>query len=101
MNIVPVDNNIIIQFKDKTKDGFFVDDNSSDVGIVLDLGGNHERSGKYSRVAYVRSVGPKASEFKPGDRIAVDHLMWTNSFKFEGETYWMTRTSEVIGFVRD
>ena len=97
MNLTPIHDNIIFQFKDQVKNGFFVDA-QTDSGLVLDLGGNHERSGKYCRIGIVKAVGEKATDVcEEGDEIIIDHLMWTEGFKFKGGTYWMTQPRCVMG----
>ena len=99
MKLDPIHDNIIFKFKDDVKDGFFVEAKSSS-GIITDLGGNHERSGKYCRIGTVVSVGEKATDVcGVGDEIVIDHLMWTTSFKFEGNTYWMTQPRCIVGKV--
>jgi len=101
MNLTPIHDNIVIQFKDEVRNGFFVDSPSSNVGIVTDLGGNHERSGKYCRIATVKSVGQAVTEITVGDTIVIDHLMWTTGFKFDGEMYWMTQPKCIVGLMQE
>ncbi len=101
MNLTPIYDNIVVQFKDEVRNGYFVDAASSDSGIVTDLGYNHERSSKYCRIATVKRVGKAVEDINEGDQIIIDHLMWTTGFKFEGETYWMTQPKCIVGLLRD
>lgn len=95
--LTPTRDNIIFKFVDEVKNGNFVDTRSS--GVVVDLGNSHDRSGKFCRVGIVHSVGGKADGFAPGDKIAIKALMWTESFDFDGQKYWMTRPEHVAAKV--
>lgn len=95
----PIHNNIVIKFKDTVKNGFFVD-SATEGGLVVDLGYNHERSGKFCRLATVIAVGKDAEQVcSPGETVVVDHLMWTESFNFAGNKYWMTQPRCLVGKV--
>lgn len=100
MNLQPINDNIVFQFKDEVKDGHFVD-KIRETGLIVDLGGDHERSGRFSRIAKVVSTGPKVNEnvCKVGDEIVIEHLMWTEGFKYQGSEYWMTQPRCVLGKV--
>lgn len=95
--LIPTRKNIIFQFKDEVKHGFFVDERSS--GIIVDLGGSHDRSGKFCRIGIVSSVGEDVADYKTGDQILINPLMWTESFEFNDQKYWMTRPEHVAAKV--
>ena len=95
--LIPTRNNIIFQFVDQVKNGNFVSERSS--GIVIDLGNDHRDSGKFCRVGIVHAVGQKAHGFKPGDKIAINPLMWTKGFKYNNQQYWMTIPEHVAAKV--
>lgn len=100
MNLQPINDNIVIKFRDEVKNGHFVDKQRSS-GLIVDLGGDHQSSGMYNRIAEVVSVGPKVLKevCTVGDNIVVEHLMWTESFQYESQKYWMTQPRCVLGKV--
>lgn len=100
MNLQPINDNIIFRFKDEIKNGHFVD-KIRETGLIVDLGGDHRRSSKFSRIGEVVSVGPNVKEdvCKPGDNIVIQSLMWTESFKYQGVDYWMTQPRCIMGKV--
>lgn len=100
MNIEPLRNNILFQFKDKTTtDGLFVAIRKS--GIVVDLGRDHEQSGTLCREATITSVGIDIDieEFNTGDTIVIQNLMWTKGFNYNNERHWMTRPENIVGVI--
>lgn len=97
--IEPLRDNILFKFKDQTtKDGFFLNIHKS--GIVLDMGRDHKRSGELCREATVTNVGADVEEFKAGDTIVIQNLMWTKGFNYNNERHWMTRPENIVGVIR-
>lgn len=95
--LIPTRDNIIFKFVDEVKNGNFVDNRSS--GLIVDLGNSHDRSGKFCRVGVVHSVGERVEGFTPGDKILINPLMWTESFNFNDQKYWMTIPKHVAAKV--
>ena len=95
--LIPTRNNIIFQFVDEVKNGNFVDQRSS--GVIVDLGNSHDRSGKFCRVGVVHSVGENVDGVNPGDKILINPLMWTESFDFKDQKFWMTIPEHVAAKV--
>lgn len=100
MNITPINDNIVIQFKERVRDGHFVD-NNTESGFIIDLGGDHKQSSSFCRIAKVCSVGGNVdpSICIPGDNIVVQSLMWTEGFNYQGNMYWMTQPRGIVGKV--
>lgn len=96
-NLKPIGSNIFFKFHDKTHNGHFVETHSS--GIILDAGQNHAYSTRYSRTGDVVAVGPEVKDIKPGDKIVIKTLMWTDhSFDLGNEgRAWMTNERHVLG----
>lgn len=96
-------NHIIFQFdeevvlgKGKTGSGGFVE--KTDWGFELPYI-NHDVDLKRARVATIVAVGHEAErDFKPGDKIVIEPMMWSTHFKYEDQLYWRTDAEKVIGF---
>lgn len=50
------------------------------------------------RWGIVVTVGKDVKEITPGMRILIENLKWTNSFRVDGEDYWRTEISHVLGY---
>jgi co-chaperonin GroES (HSP10) len=95
MNVTTMRNNILFHFKDKVKDGKFVEVTESG----LYLGFQAVDSSQKPREGIVLVVGPKCTDVKVGDTILIEPLKWTEETKFGGEKFWLTTEDNVIGIV--
>ena len=60
---------------------------------------DHQEALNKARKATIVSVGHEAArDFKPGDKIIIEPTMWSTHFMHEGEPYWRTDSTKVIGF---
>lgn len=97
MKIRPLHNGIIFKFEDEidrnAKSGF---KDTSDGGIYL--GVDMDRSTKRPRWGVVVSVGTGVIDdgIKPGARICIEALMWTNETVISGESIWKTDEDQVL-----
>lgn len=88
---------IIFIFDDVVRNGQFMDKTAS--GIYL--GFVKEETVKAARPGVVQAVGPKVRNVKPGDRILIDALMWSDAYVIDGVKYWNTAEDKVIGVYED
>lgn len=90
-------NSIIFTFEDHVYKGKFMEKTESG----LYLGFVKEDSAKSSRIGKVCAIGPDVTDINVGDRILVEALMWTDTYKVEGINYWNTSADKVLAIVED
>lgn len=98
-------NHLIFQFVDEVRlksgemnEGGFIE--TTDWGFRMSQ--NHQLDTTKAREAVVTHVGHEAAdEFKVGDRILIEPTMWTTYFMDEGQPYWRTDATKVIGFYEE
>ena len=71
------------QFQEKTDWGFEFAD--TDTGL---------ETGRWVKVTHVGNEVP--DDIKPGMRVCVEKLKWTNEFKFGDESYWRTDSECIL-----
>lgn len=91
-------NQILFQFVDTVKNGMF--ESKTDSGIVLTT--YYDDSSKLPRAGKIVQFGPDCeTEFNIGDVIMIEPLRWSEGVKFEGQTFWRTDESQVLGIVEE
>ena len=79
-----IKDSIIFAFEDKVVKGQFIE--TSNTGIYL--GRDLHRSAVTDRWARVVAIGPDVLDVKRGDRILIEHTMWTEGLVHDGVTLW-------------
>ncbi len=99
MSLRAIHNHILFQFIDKISEskGQFEEGTTSN-GIVLLS--SHDESAKQPRWATIVSLGPDCSEQLrvPGCEVLIENLRWTPGVKYNGETYWRTDETQLLGY---
>lgn len=92
----PIHNHIVFQFEQtKTKHmGITQFQEKTDWGFEFANTNDSLETGRWVRVAFVGHEVPE--EIKPGMRVCIEKLMWSNEFEFEGELYWRTDYDQVL-----
>jgi hypothetical protein len=93
INLIPLRNNILFQFRDKTegKEGAFSE--RSRAGLIIP---KLQATQKGERWGNVLAVGPDVEGIVPGDFILIEPLMWTVNGTLHGEKYWKTNSDKVM-----
>jgi hypothetical protein len=92
----PIRNHILFQFEEKqTKHmGIAQFKEETDWGFEY---ANTTEGMETGRWVTVTHVGHEVPDYiKPGMRVCVDKLKWTNDFEFEGEKYWRTDSDCIL-----
>jgi hypothetical protein len=89
---------IIFRFEEQIKTGMQSGTFKEQTEWGFDLGANFDSTSKKSRWCIVVSNGPdiKDPDIKPGARIFVEALKWTNVFYHNNIQYWKTDESCVM-----
>lgn len=97
MKIRAIRNRIIFQFLDEVSLKGQFDEGKQQGIIVL---GDHDKSAKTSRWAKIISLGPECSDELRADdcEILIENLRWTEGAMYEGEKYWMTDETQLLGY---
>lgn len=92
----PIHNHIVFQFEQaKAKHmGITQFKEETDWGFEYANTDDSLETGRWGRVAFVGHEVPE--EIKPGMRVCVEKLMWSNEFEFEGELYWRTDYNQIL-----
>ncbi len=92
----PIHNHIIFQFEEeKTKHmGISQFEEKTDWGFTFSNTTDGMETGRWVKVTHVGHEVP--DDVKPGMRVCVDKLKWTNDFDFEGEKYWRTDYDNIL-----
>jgi co-chaperonin GroES (HSP10) len=94
--ITALKDSIIFQFTDvDVRNGRFVETSAS--GIYL--GSSHDSNAKSARNGKVIAVGPLVEDVEVGNVVLIEPLMWTESFKVDGEMFWKTAEPKVMAIV--
>lgn len=92
----PIHNHIIFQFEEgKTKHmGISQFQEETDWGFQYANTDGSLETGRWVRVTHVGHEVP--DYIKPGMRVCVEKLQWTNEFELDGELYWRTDSDQII-----
>lgn len=92
----PIHNHIIFQFEqERTKHmGINQFKEKTDWGFEFAETTAGMEEGRWVTVTHVGHEVPE--DIKPGMRVCVDKLRWTDGFEFEGETYWRTDYDSIL-----
>lgn len=98
MSIRAIHNDILFQFKDRVNSKGQFEEGQSYGGIILNA--NHSDSAKKPRWVKIVSLGPDVNDElrTSGIELLVEHLMWTPGVKYEGQSYWKTDDTKVLGY---
>lgn len=95
-------NDILFQFEEEST--YFTDKKIRQKGFkeVTDWGliiVNPNTNAKQPRWGIVVVAGPECNpdDIKPGRRILIENLMWTNAIEYDKQEYWKTNEDKVIG----
>ena len=91
MKITALHDNIIFTFNDDNDGKGF--DNISEGGIYFR---SFDHDSKTSRWGTVLVIGPDVTETKPGDKILIENLKWTEGHDVDGLKIWMTNEKSVM-----
>lgn len=91
-------NKIVFQFVERVNNSGQFERQQSSGGIVLVT--NFDDSAKSPRWGKIVSVGPKVSaEFsQPNIEILIAPLRWTEACQYQGEKYWKTDETQILGY---
>jgi len=70
------------QFEETTESGFTIS--------------SYDEGAKMPRWVIVQNVGPDVKEFKPGDKVLVDALKWSEAVEFDSDTFWYSDETVVL-----
>lgn len=94
--ITALKNHIVFQFEEELDRGHFDRSTSWGLKVVASV----DESAKESRWGVVVAAGPECSPeiSTPGTAIFIDALRWTPGVTHNGQTYWKTDETQVIGY---
>lgn len=90
MRLSPLRNHILFQFEDGTTNhmGARQFENSTEWGFQIVRTDDSTQSARWVIITH---TGPECEEYlKPGMRVLIDPLMWSEGFKVDGQEYWRT-----------
>ncbi len=93
MNIAPMQDSVLFEFVQATKNGYFR--HETNWGFTMDNIADYDM-GK-SRWGLVKDIGPDVTEIKVGDYILIEAGKWTNAVEVNGQKLWRTKESFVEG----
>ena len=96
--IRPLHKNIVFQFEDEVsrKDGRAQFKEETDWGFEIS---SFDESTKSARWGIVVAKGNEVpDEIKIGMRIFIEKLKWTEGFKLDNDTFWMTNSDQIIAY---
>ena len=94
--IKAISNHIIFQFEDEMTKHMGVRQfkDTTDWGFEIAISDESVQKPRWGKVI---AIGPKCDKhIKPGSRILIDALKWTNDIQVDGESYWRTDSDNVL-----
>lgn len=92
----PLGDSILFVFLDEANEKGF--QNTTESGIVYKSFDTDLKSPRWGKVL---AVGPKVEEVKPGMKVLIEPLRWTDGFKFDGVKIWKTIEKEIMAIGED
>jgi hypothetical protein len=88
----PIRDSVLFVFKEEVNSGMFVENSES--GIYL--GKSMDASSSEARWAVVAAIAPEVKSVKPGDKVLIAALRWTEGFKIDNNQLWKTVEKEIL-----
>jgi len=101
MKIRAIRNHIVFTFVDEvTSNGLFREITESGIDLCVISNSNANQTVGKPRWGIVAFVGPEVQwELrKPGTKILIEPLKWSNRFEFDGITLWRTDSDKVMAY---
>jgi len=95
--LVPIHNQIIFEFIEKTRGGQF--DSVTSSGVIIRQ--TSDKQVDYCRWGRVLAVGPKVTEFEETQIVLIEKLCWTSGFKVTDKQYWITTDEKILAIWDD
>jgi len=66
---------------------------TNDFGFTIS---SYDEGAKMPRWVIVQEVGPTVKEFKVGDKVLLEALMWSEAVEFDNDNFWYSDETKVL-----